>query len=340
MRKLLFLLVLATVLWSGYWFAGSTVLRQGAEQWFADQAAQGITAEKTALTVAGFPNRFDLTVEGVRIADPQTGIGWQAPFAQIFAMTWKPWHIIAALPPEQVVTLPDQEVIVTSDTLRASVRTAPATDLPLAAVILEATSFSATSTAGWTVGAGRSVAALRADEEVEGVTDTPNAYIATLDIADLAPDPAVVTPIATEAGLPLTLSAVSILATATLSAPLDRHSGDAQPQLLSLNLGQALVTWGDLKVTAAGTIAPDAEGYAAGRIEVAITKWERLVPILVAAGAVKPEISQTVQNMLQALANEGGDPAVLKLPLVLEGGRMSFGPLPLGEAPSMRAPTG
>ena len=40
MRKLLYLLLVVTALWSAYWFAGSTALRQGAEQWFADLATK------------------------------------------------------------------------------------------------------------------------------------------------------------------------------------------------------------------------------------------------------------------------------------------------------------
>ncbi len=79
MRKLIVLLLLGSGLWSGYWFAGSSAIQTGAEQWFADAAAQGLVVEKTALTVQGFPNRFDLTVEGVKLADPASGIAWQAP---------------------------------------------------------------------------------------------------------------------------------------------------------------------------------------------------------------------------------------------------------------------
>uniref|UniRef100_UPI00286B8E0E DUF2125 domain-containing protein n=1 Tax=Tabrizicola sp. TaxID=2005166 RepID=UPI00286B8E0E len=125
MRKLLWVLITLSALWSGYWFVGSSAVRNGAEQWFADQAAQGMTAENTGLSVSGFPNRFDLTVEGIRFADPKTGIGWEAPFAQVFAMTWKPWHIIAALPPEQTIRLPDQDIGLTSTGLRASARARP-----------------------------------------------------------------------------------------------------------------------------------------------------------------------------------------------------------------------
>ncbi len=334
MRKLLFLLVLGTVLWSGYWFVGSSALRQGAEQWFADQAAQGVTAEKTALSVVGFPNRFDLTVEGLRLADPQSGIGWQAPFAQVFAMTWKPWHVIAALPPEQVVTLPDQAVTIAADGLRASLRASPATDVPLAAVIVESGAVLATSSQGWTAGADRVVASVLA---VEGVA---NDYDLALDIAGLAPDPARMAPLTTEAGLPVTIATVQLRAVASLTAPLDRHAGKTRPMLAALALGQALVNWGDLSATASGSIAPDDQGFAAGRIEIAVTNWQRMVPALVAAGVIKPELSQTVENMMAALAKETGDPNVLKLPLVLADGRMSLGPLPLGPAPLMLAPSG
>lgn len=334
MRKLLFLLILGTGLWSGYWFAGSTALRQGAEQWFADQATQGMTAEKTALSVAGFPNRFDLTVEGLRLADPQSGIGWDAPFAQIFAMTWKPWHIIAALPPEQVVTLPDQDIAVTADGLRASLRARPATDLPLAAVILESNAFLASSTAGWTAGADRAVASVLAAE------GRPNDYDLALDIAGLAPDPDRMAGLTAGSGLPATIATIRLRAMASLTAPIDRHAGENRPQLAALDLREALINWGALSVTASGGIAPDAAGYASGRIEIAVTNWESLVPVMVASGAIKPELSQTVQNMLAALANEGGDPAVLKLPLVLADGRMSLGPLPLGPAPLLLGPTG
>jgi hypothetical protein len=334
MRKLLFLLVLGTVLWSGYWFVGSSVLRQGAEQWFADQAAQGVTAEKTSLSVVGFPNRFDLTVEGLRLADPQSGIGWDAPFAQVFAMTWKPWHIIAALPPEQVVTLPDQAITIAAEGLRASLRARPTTDVPLAAVIVESGALKATSSQGWTAGVDRFIASVLA---AEGATSD---YDLALDIAGLAPDPALMARLTADDGLPPTIATIQLRAVASLTAPLDRHAGITRPQLAALDLGQALINWGELSATAKGSIAPDDQGFAAGRIEVAVTNWERMVAALVAAGVVKPELSQTVENMMAALAKASGDPTVLNLPLVLEDGWMSLGPLPLGPAPMMVGPTG
>ena len=340
MRKLMFLIVALTALWSGYWFVGSNAVRDGVNGFFADAATQGLVAENTGVTVAGFPNRFDLTVEGLHIADPKAAIGWTAPFVQVFAMTWKPWHIIAALPPGQVVTLPDQEVTLAAEGLRASFRARPATDLPLASVIVESGPFTASSSAGWTAAAGSAVASISADEEVPGAGDAPNAYVLALNASDLAPDPEVMARIKDGSGLPHRIATLRLVATATLTAPLDRFAGETHPRLAALELTDSLFAWGALSATASGRIAPDDQGFAAGRIEIAVTNWQPLVPALVAAGAIKPDMAETLTRLLTALAQESGDPDALNLPLTLADGRVSLGFLPLGEAPRMLGPTG
>lgn len=334
MRKLLFLLVTLTVLWSGYWFVGSSVIRSAATDLLAAQAARGLTAETSSLSVAGFPNRFDLTAEGIRFADPASGIGWQAPFAQIFAMTWKPWHIIAALPPEQTVTLPGQEVTITSEGLRASVRARPSTDLPLAMAIVESGPLSATSLQGWTYAVDKAVLSLGA------ATATPNGYDITADIAGLAPDAALLLRLAPDGELPPTISEIRLRATATLTAPLDRHAEKTNPRIAAVDLADMAVSWGRVTLSAEGSIAPDDQGIASGRINFTVANWRTIMPILVASGTVRPQLARTVETMLDGLAKQTGDPEVLKIPLTMQDGWMSLGPLPLGPAPVLTPPTG
>jgi hypothetical protein len=347
MRRLLVLLLLGSGLWSGYWFVGSSFVRQGAEQWFADQAAKGLTAENTALTVSGFPNRFDLRAEGVALKDPASGIGWQAPFAEVFAMTWKPWHIIAALPPEQTLSLPDQSIDISSEALRTSLRAKPNLDLPLANVAVETGPLTLRSTKGWSVSALRGFVSFRdgadAATEIEGLpaaATAANGYVLQIDLAGLVPDVPGFDRIAAEAGLPTTVETAQLLAVATLTAPLDRNTPQTNPRLAGVELAQSLVRWGDLSATASGSFAADDSGQAAGRIDISLTNWQPLVPALVAAGAIKPELADTVRNMLAALAKDGGDENVVTLPLVMSDGVMSLGPLPLGPAPVLLPPSG
>jgi hypothetical protein len=347
MRKLLFLILLGSGLWSGYWFVGSGAIRQAVEDGFADADAQGLVAEKSALTVAGFPNRFDVTVEGLRLMEPTTGAGLETPFLQVFAMTWKPWHVIAALAPEETVTLPDQKITVTSDGLRASFRAKPSTDVPLAAIVLETNRLAATSSAGWTFGTGRSVVSLSADEEVAGAGDAPNTYLFAADLVELTPDPGFLAAVKAAAieglpasDLPGTVDSLRAGVYLTFTAPLDRHSGEAKPLLSKIDVGQFAFTWGQLSATAKGQLAADDQGFAAGEITVEVTNWNRLPALLVAAGVVKPEVAPTIVRGMQALAAQSGDLSVLTLKLTLADGRMSFGPFPLGPAPLMIPPSG
>lgn len=342
MRKLLFLILLGTGLWSGYWFVGSGAIRQGVEAGFADAARQGLVAENGGVTVAGFPNRFDLTVEGLRLGDPKTGLFWQAPFAQVFAMTWKPWHVIAALPPEQVLTLPDQELTITSTDLKASLRARPATDLPLAEVRLAGDALGLASDRGWTLALGDFTLGLRA-EPVLG----PAGYELGFDLAPLTPDPAflaavraVSLPDLPPADLPDAMESLWASLYLTFSAPLDRHAGERRPLLTRVEVNQLNLAWGELSASAKGTVEADDQGFAAGRITVEVTNWNRLPAILVAAGLVKPDLAPTIARGMQALAAQTPDPGVLALPLIMENGRMSFGPFPLGPAPRMVPPTG
>jgi hypothetical protein len=346
MRKLLFLLLLGTGLWSGYWFVGSDQIRKGVEAGFADATAQGLVAEKTGLTVAGFPNRWDVTVDGLSLADPRSDVAWEAPFLQVFAMTWKPWHIIAAFPPDQKLTIPGQEIAITSEGLKASFRARPATDVPLAAIVLETGSLTATAS-NWTFGTGQSVISLSADEEVEGAGDAPNTYLFATDLARITPDPAflsavkaVTIPDLPPSDLPDTIDSLRTGVYLTFTAPLDRHAGKTKPLLTKIDISQFAFIWGPLSATAKGQIQADDQGYAAGEITVEVTNWNRLPALLVAAKAITPEAAPTIARGMQALAAQSPDLSVLSLKLTLAEGRMSFGPFPLGPAPLMVPPSG
>ena len=65
-----------------------------------------------------------------------------------------------------------------------------------------------------------------------------------------------------------------------------------------------------------------------------LTGWRDLVPVLVAAQLVKPEVAPTVTRALEVMAKDG-TAEVLDMPLVLSEGWMRLGPIPLGPAPMM-----
>jgi hypothetical protein len=334
MRWLIAVAVSLFVLWSGYWVVGSRTVLNEVETWVADAPGQGLAIKTGEISLAGYPNRFDLTVATPEYADPVTGWSWSAPFVQVLALSYQPWKVIVALPNDQTVSHPGEKIDIASDLLRASIKVFPDTDLGLDNIILEGDAIALASDLGWSGSAQRAVLALRKDPS------QATAYEFGLQIDAFSPDPTFAKILAERSELPPVLDSVTADVITVLSAPLNRHAPVAKPVVQSIDVRNVLLTWGLLTLHAKGSLVPDDQGLAAGRIEIRVTNWKHLVPLMVISGAVKPELSQTAENMLASLAQASPDPAVLALPLTLKDGWMTLGPFPLGPAPSLRAQSG
>jgi hypothetical protein len=322
------------VLWSGYWVVGSRTALSAVQDWVADAPAQGLDLKTGDITLAGYPNRFDLTVTSPEYADPVSGWSWSAPFVQVLALSYQPWKVIVALPNEQTLSRQGETIGIASDRLRASIAVFPQSALGLDKIIVEGDAVALTSDLGWTGSAKHAVVALR---QVDGM---PTAYELGLQVDALQPDTAFASALRATSELPAVMDSATADVITTLTAPLDRNAGATQPQVSEVNVKNAQLVWGPLKLQAEGSLVPDDQGLAKGRIEIRITNWQHLVPLMVASGAVKPELSQTAGNMLKAMAQQGTDPKVLALPLTMAGGWMTLGPFPLGPAPALRQQPG
>lgn len=330
MRAVLVIVLIAAGLWGGYWFVGSRAVEQSVAGWFAAQSGTGLMAEQSGVEVTGFPNRFDLTVTAPRLTDETTGIGWSAPFAQVFAMTWKPWHLIATLPQEQTFTLPGQDVVVTTTRMQGSAVMETGTDLTLDRTAVVADGLALNSTAGWQVSATNARFATRR------APDNATAHEIGMEVTTFTPDAAFRAALQAQSDLPEQIDRMRLDARVDLSAPINRHMGETRPAFLGLSVKDISLVWGKLLISGKGDVVPAADGRAEGRIDIRVENWRELVPVLVATGLITPQVTQTVTRAMELLAQQDGTPEVLDVPLVFQHGRMSFGPIPLGPAPLLR----
>ena len=329
MRAILVIVLVVAGLWGGYWFVGSRAMEQAAGNWFAAQQGDPIRAEQQGIAVAGFPNRFDLTVTEPRLTDTQTGLGWAAPFAQVFMMTWKPWHVIATLPQSQTLTLPGQEVAVTSTLIQGSLVVTPGTSLELDRTAIAGDGVNLRSSAGW------EVAAATARFGSRRAPDRALAHEVALDLTTLTTPAAFRMALAQRSDLPEQIEQLRLDTVLGLSAPLDRHAGTTRPQLTDITLREGLLRWGGLVLSAQGSLTPATDGTPEGRIDIRVQNWRELVPVLIASGLVTDQTSQTLTRALELYAGQGSDPTVLTIPLSFQQGWMNLGPLPLGPAPQV-----
>ncbi|MFN7222918.1 MAG: DUF2125 domain-containing protein [Paracoccaceae bacterium] len=325
MRALLLISTLLVAVWSGYWFVGKSAVENGFSTFLQQAPARGIDVSLTDYSIAGFPSRFDLTVMTPKLTDQRSGISWQSPFVQVFSLSYKPWHVIAAFAPDQTLSTPGEDISLQSAKLQASVVVSPNTALTLDRTTVVGDSVKAESSLGWTLAADTLRFATRLDPS------RSNAYDIGLEVLGLTPDPILS---ARLPDLPTQISVARVDATASLSAPLDRFSSESRPSLTALAMRELLFTWGDLSVFAKGDLIV-ANGLPEGRIDIRVTGWRNLVTLASGLGLITNEIAPTALGMMEAYAASSGDSNVLEIPLVFADGWMMLGPLPLGPAPRL-----
>lgn len=337
MRLLLWITVAAALGWAGYWFVGAQAVMRGLTAAQTSAKDTGLTLNFTP-EINGFPNRFDLTLTDPQFRDPASGIGWQAPFLQLFMLSYQPHRVIAVWPDAQTLTVAGRQIAVASTDMRASVALRPRASLPLDQMIFIAE--------GVRIGPGGEGPGLDTLRLALRDAGGDARYDLGAEVLGLAPDPVLMGPILARlpqgTTLPDRLDRLHLDARIRLDRPLDRAAlqrwtdrADA-PRLTAISLQSARLVWGRLEMTASGTLNVGADGVLSGQIDTQTTGWKVITPLAVAAGLIRPEVSETFANALRVLAglSEPGDR--LDAPLILQGGRMTFGPLDLGPAPRLR----
>jgi len=331
MRKLIGVIVVLLLAWSGYWYVGSSAAQRAISGWLDQRAAQGWVANYSSVKTRGFPNRFDTTISDLELADPRTGVAWTAPFFQILTLSYTPNHIIAAWPKSQTIASPYEKITITSDRMIGSIVFQPNTALTLLRTSIELDNFGLSSDLGWSAQiekgrfATRQTTARKNAHDIyfEATNVQPSAqFRARLDPADL---------------LPNSIATLKLDSTVGFDAPWDRFAIERRrPQVTAFEVNDLTATWGKLDLRAAGKLTVSLDGQLNGKIMVRAKNWREMLTVAVDAGLVARTISSTLANALEFMVGTSSDPDMLEAPLTFRNGRMSFGPIPLGPAPRLK----
>lgn len=332
MRVLLGIVTVGAALWSGYWFIGQNGVTSGFASWFETRRAEGWAAEYTSLETQGFPNRFDTSFENLVLADPETGLAWEAPIFQILALSYKPNHVIAAFPTQQLFATPQEKFQVVAEDMRASIVTGADVSMPLERSTLTASSLAITAES---TAETMQAEALRL--AVERLPTGQPTYRLGLAADGLSPaldwrvqlDPA--------GRLPDAFDALSADITVTFDAPWDLSAiEDARPQPRRIDIKLAEARWGRLELLAAGEVDVDSAGLPKGEIVIKARNWRDILQMAVSSGTLNQGFADTLESGLSLISQMAGNPETLDIPLNFSGGRVRIGPVPLGAAPVLR----
>ncbi|RLJ60662.1 hypothetical protein BCF46_0865 [Litoreibacter meonggei] len=330
MRKLLIVVLVAATAWAAYWVVGATASQKATEGWLEARRAEGWQVEYSDLKVRGFPNRFDTTITGVQLTDPETGLSWSAPFFQLFSLSYQPNHLIAAWPNTQTLATPFQKIDIETSKMTASLKVLPNSTLELdsATVVIEGATLA--SSEGWKAGADKVNAAIRRTAGKE----------MTYDIAAQAdtviPGDALRSMLDAGGTLPDVIEAINFDTEIGFARPLDiRVIEENRPDMTTFNIKDARGAWGELQLRAKGDLAIDAEGYPTGEVALNARNWREMLALAVSAGAVPTEAASAAELGLGFLAKLSGAENSLDAPLSFSNGRIFLGPIPIGTAPTL-----
>ncbi|MFK7938366.1 MAG: DUF2125 domain-containing protein [Roseovarius sp.] len=338
MRLLLSLILIGAALWSGYWYVTATALQDSFDSWFNDRRDDGWVAETSDLSVAGFPNRIDTTFTNLSLADPSTGLAWDAPFFQILALSYKPNHVIAVWPNSQRVANPYDTFDITSEDMRASLVVAPSTNLALERSTVTIQGLSVQPAEGQLQGQNDSTDIAQLTMAVETVPGDPApAYRFGLKADGVSPALPLKIRIDPGNALPDTLEALNADITVTFDTVWDRFAIErARPQPREIDVKLAEARWGQLELLVAGSLRVDEAGLPSGKMTVKARNWREILALGVNTGMVPETLAGTLEDGLGLMAQLSGNPNTLDLPLDFNRGRVFLGPIPLGDAPVLR----
>lgn len=333
MRSLFFALIIASLAWGGYWLVGSRAKQAALEGWLADRRAQGWVADTDALTVQGFPNRFDTTIKNLNLADPRSDWAWSAPWFQIFALSYQPNHIIAVWPPEQTIASAAERITITNADMRGSVRFTPSTNLALDQAIIQLDTVSLSSTLDWTAALAEGQLAIR---RAEPGAAPEHGYDVSLKARDLRmPEP--LRNLLDPTGLlPEAVDQADIRLTPVFDAAWDRIAIETGPPALKiLNVGNVSFSWGDMSMTVTGRLDAEEDGVAKGSLNVIARNWRDMLDVSVRAGWVPADLRGSLETGLGLLARATGQTDRLDVTLSFRKGLAFLGPIPVGRAPRL-----
>ena len=329
MKRLVVLIAVLAAIWSGYWLVGYWGLTKGFDIWFEDRRAEGWVAEYDNRTTRGFPNRFDTTFTNLTLADPGTSVAWDAPFFQLFALSYRPTHVIAVWPHAQTLSTPSEKLTLSSSDMRASLVLRPDTALTLERTNVAVEGLTLSSSLDWQMSAAALNLAMHAQPETEAI------YRLALQTQEFAPPVAYELPSGTD--LPRSFSALRADVTVTFDRAWDRTAiEDSRPQPTEIDLTLAEAKWGDLELNAAGNLSVDSLGYPTGTITIRAVNWREIIAVARASGQVSPTILDTVEGALNLAAQLAGNSTQLDIPLTFKNGATRLGPVPIAPAPIIR----
>ncbi|MGH1465974.1 MAG: DUF2125 domain-containing protein [Cognatishimia sp.] len=323
MKRLLIFILLAAVAWFSLWGFGHFNTNAAYEKWFKDRRNAGWLAEFDAMKTRGFPNRLDTTFENITLADQNFGYQWNAEKFKLFKLVYKPNHIIALWPDQQVLKTPNQTNQIYSNDMRASivVDDTPHQALKRANLVVEKLRATRDRASEISIDSWR--LAIRSLEEMpttiqlalqaEGVSWRPLAEAETPSLAT---------------------GNIRINLSANFDSPWGFQSFEHDiPAPTEVTIQNAQATWNNFEVALTGSFTIDAQGYPTGNLKISAENWNEVREFARKAHPRATPIINALEKEFRLVPGQPNWEQPVDFPITVANQQIYLGSIPIGTAP-------
>lgn len=290
------------------WIAGRVATERAIQELVAEAGRQGWNIELSDVAIGGFPDRLHATLTDLRVVEPRAGVLLNFPTLEII-------HPIARLGRVTIKPDPASSVVDFPYQFQAAHSSAVVHVSPLPPFALRELTWEGQEVAARSIGLPSFAATQLSSSFEAGDRGHYHLEIALSDL-EMPDGPEV--------------SELRVQAVPIFDAPWS--ASGAQPSLLSLQIDAITIVWGSAGLAATGDLAPDAEGWLEGELDVEVTNWPGLLDQLRESGMLTETAHSQWMVALRAEVPEGVD---ITWPLVFDNRLISFGPFILGAAPQL-----
>jgi hypothetical protein len=314
-----------------FWRIAARRIEEGAAPWAASMRAQGIDASWRHLSVGGYPFSFRIELTGARFAGTAPNLVGELTAPRLTATVGAGnLHAATLTAPEGLAVsgegIGDLKAGEGLGTAAAGAQGGAAIWLRLAAVTAKADAAPDFPTAVKTAQLWLELPATPPKTHADR-----NIGIA-LDLGGISAPPPLqaLGPAVDDVAFGITLMGPTPPGTPRQTAAGWRDAGG------TLELDHFHLGWGGIDVDASGTVTLDRDLQPEGALSASVGGYDRLLAALVSLGRVKGSDAARIRLVLGLLARPGPDGKPrLSVPLTLQDGILSMGPISLGRVPKI-----
>ncbi|MBC8407453.1 MAG: DUF2125 domain-containing protein, partial [Rhodobacteraceae bacterium] len=137
MRIIIWTITIAVLSWSAYWMIGAKSIKAELLASVQNINSEDWSIEYSDSVVKGFPYRFDLTINNLKVKNKKNYLTWTLPYFQILSLSYAPKDLILVWPKEQEIKTKTKTISLISNKMLASIERTNISSYDISKFILE-----------------------------------------------------------------------------------------------------------------------------------------------------------------------------------------------------------